>query len=139
LIGETTLTGQKVIDLAGDAANGAIAHVGLTADAPNANIRAYKAKFLKEYGFVPDHNAIKGYTGVYVLKAAIEKVGKFDRKEVAKAMHGIKILAKDQPGVLLDIAFDDKGDLDRESYFVQVKNGKQEVIQTFQPAFTSKK
>ena len=139
LIGETTLTGQKVIDLAGDAANGAIAHVGLTADAPNANIRAFKAKFQKAYGFVPDHNAIKGYTGVYVLKAAIEKVGKFDRKEVAKAMHGIKILAKDQPGVLLDIAFDDKGDLDRESYFVQVKNGKQEVIQTFQPAFTSKK
>ena len=40
--------------------------------------------------------------------AGIEKVGKFDRKEVAKAMHGIKILAKDQPGVLLDIAFDDK-------------------------------
>jgi len=140
LVGETTLTGQKVIELAGEAANGAIAHVGLTADAPNANIRAFKAKFQKEYSnFVPDHNAIKGYTGVYVLKAAIEKVGKFDRKEVAKAMHGIKILAKDQPGVLLDIAFDDKGDLDRESYFVQVKNGKQEVIQTFQPAFTSKK
>jgi branched-chain amino acid transport system substrate-binding protein len=140
LVGETTLTGQKVIELAGEAANGAIAHVGLTADAPNANIRAFKAKFQKEYSnFVPDHNAIKGYTGVYVLKAAIEKVGKFDRKEVAKAMHGIKILAKDQPGVLLDIAFDDKGDLDRESYFVQVKNGKQEVITTFQPAFTSKK
>ena len=139
VIGETVLTSQKVIELAGEFADGAIAHVGLTADAPNANIRAYKAKFQKEYGFVPDHNAIKGYTGVYVLKAAIEKVGKFDRKEVAKAMHGIKILAKDHPGVLLDIAFDDKGDLDRESYFVQVKNGKQEVIQTFQPAFTSKK
>ena len=54
-------------------------------------------------------------------------------------MKGIKILAKDHPGVLLDIAFDDKGDLDRESYFVQVKNGKQEVITTFQPAFTTKK
>ena len=34
IIGETTLTGQKVIELAGDAANGAVAHVGLTADAP---------------------------------------------------------------------------------------------------------
>ena len=30
LIGETTLTGQKVIELAGDAANGARGHVGLT-------------------------------------------------------------------------------------------------------------
>jgi branched-chain amino acid transport system substrate-binding protein len=35
IIGETTLTGQKVIELAGDAANGAVAHVGLTVDAPN--------------------------------------------------------------------------------------------------------
>ena len=36
LIGETTLIGQKVIELAGDAANGARGHVGLTADAPVA-------------------------------------------------------------------------------------------------------
>ena len=35
IVGETTLTGQKVIELAGDAANGAVAHVGLTVDAPN--------------------------------------------------------------------------------------------------------
>ena len=34
IVGETTLTSQKVIELAGDAANGAVAHVGLTADAP---------------------------------------------------------------------------------------------------------
>ena len=34
IVGETTLTSQKVIELAGDAANGAIAHVGLTVDAP---------------------------------------------------------------------------------------------------------
>src|SRR5258708_33909584 len=35
LIGETTLLGQKVIDLAGDAANRLPGHVGLTPDAPN--------------------------------------------------------------------------------------------------------
>src|SRR6266581_4077108 len=34
LIGETTLVGQKVVELAGDAANGARGHVGLTTDAP---------------------------------------------------------------------------------------------------------
>ena len=36
LVGETTLIGQKVIELAGDAANGALGHVGLTTDAPVA-------------------------------------------------------------------------------------------------------
>jgi branched-chain amino acid transport system substrate-binding protein len=45
IIGETTLTGQKVIELAGEAANGAIAHVGLTVDAPVPAIRAFRAKY----------------------------------------------------------------------------------------------
>jgi branched-chain amino acid transport system substrate-binding protein len=130
IVGETTLTGQKVIDLAGDAANGAIAHVGLTVDAPDPQVRAFKARFEKEYKYVSDHNGMKGYTGIFALKAAIEKVGKLDRKAVAKALHGLTIKVADQPGILMDVTFDDKGDLDRESFIVQVKNGKQEVIST---------
>src|SRR5437016_2446867 len=47
IIGETVLTSQKVIELAGDAANGAVAHVGLTADAPSPLIRDFAAKFQK--------------------------------------------------------------------------------------------
>jgi branched-chain amino acid transport system substrate-binding protein len=130
IIGETTLTGQKVIDLAGEAANGAVAHVGLTVDAPLPAIRAFRAKFEKEYKYVSDHNGMKGYSGIYVLKSAIEKVGKLDRKAVAAALHTLKIKAVDQPGVLMDVAFDAKGDLDRESFLVEVKNGKQEVVAT---------
>jgi branched-chain amino acid transport system substrate-binding protein len=129
-VGETTLTGQKVIDLAGEAANGAIAHVGLTVDAPNPAIRAFRAKFEKEYKYVSDHNGMKGYSGVYLLKAAIEKVGKLDRKAVAAALHGLKVSAAQQPGVLMDVSVDANGDLDRESFLVEVKNGKQEVIAT---------
>jgi branched-chain amino acid transport system substrate-binding protein len=49
IIGETTLTGQKVIELAGDAANGAVAHVGLTVDAPQPQIKAFDQKFQAEY------------------------------------------------------------------------------------------
>src|SRR5205823_4833158 len=41
IIGETVLTSQKVVELAGDAANGAVAHVGLTADASDSGIRAF--------------------------------------------------------------------------------------------------
>ena len=128
IIGETTLTGQKVIELAGDAANGAIAHVGLTVDAPQPAIRAFRAKFEKEYKYVSDHNGMKGYSGVYILKSAIEKVGKLDRKAVAAALHTLKVKAADQPGVLMDVSFDSKGDLDRESFMTEVKNGKQEVV-----------
>ncbi|MEO8303071.1 MAG: ABC transporter substrate-binding protein [Betaproteobacteria bacterium] len=134
IIGETTLTGQKVIELAGDAANGAVAHVGLTADAPQATIKAFDQKFQAEYKYKSDHNGMKGYSGMYVVKAITEKVGKYDPKAFAAALHGAKISAKDHPGVLLDVEFDKNGDLDRESFLVKVENGKQVVTATLPPA-----
>jgi branched-chain amino acid transport system substrate-binding protein len=137
IVGETTLTGQKVIELAGDSANGAVAHVGLTVDAPLPAMRAFRAKFEKEYKYISDHNGVKGYTGVYILKAAIEKVGKLDRKAVAKALHGLRVSAAQQPGVIMDVSFDDNGDLDRDSFLVEVKNGKQEVREIL-PALAKK-
>ncbi|UUZ64366.1 ABC transporter substrate-binding protein [Polaromonas sp. P1-6] len=90
IIGETTLTGQKVIELAGEAANGAIAHVGLTVDAPVPAIRAFKAKFEKEYKYVSDHNGMKGYSGIYMLKAAIEKAGKLDLQSRGRGHEGLE-------------------------------------------------
>jgi branched-chain amino acid transport system substrate-binding protein len=127
IVGETVLTSQKVIELAGDAANGAVAHVGLTTDAPIPNMRAFRTKFEKEYKYIPDHNGIKGYTSVYMFKAGVEKAGKLDRVAIANALHGLSISAAKEPGVLMDVSIDEKGDLDRESFIVEVKNGKQEV------------
>jgi branched-chain amino acid transport system substrate-binding protein len=133
IVGETTLTGQKVIELAGEAANGAVAHVGLTADAPSPLMRAFRDKFEKEYKYVSDHNGIKGYTAVYMLKAGIQKAGKLDRAAVAQALHGLTISAAREPGVLMDVTIDANGDLDRESFIVEVKNGKQEVKEILPP------
>jgi len=137
IIGETVLTSQKVIELAGEAANGAAAHVGLTADAPQATVKAFDEKFQREFKSKSDHNGLKGYSGMYVVKAVTEKIGKFDPKAFAKAMHGIKLSAKDYPGILLDVSFDDNGDLDRESYMTTVVNGKQQVTVTL-PAVSAK-
>jgi branched-chain amino acid transport system substrate-binding protein len=130
IIGETVLTSQKVVELAGDAANGAVAHVGLTVDAPIPAVRAFRAKFERAYNTVSDHNGMKGYSGVYILKAAIEKVGKLDRVAVAKAMHGMKITTAQEPGVLMDVIIDQNGDLDRESFLTEVKAGKSVVVAT---------
>lgn len=132
-IGETTLTGQKVIELAGDAANGAVAHVGLTVDAPQATIRAFDKAFQAAYHYKSDHNGMKGYSGMYVVKAITERNKSFDRKAFADTLHGATILAKDTPGVLLDVTFDKNGDLDRESFLVKVENGKQVVTATLPP------
>jgi branched-chain amino acid transport system substrate-binding protein len=129
LIGETTLVGQKVIELAGDAANGARGHVGLTTDAPVDLIKAFREKFAKKYSYVPDHNGIKGYLSVYMVKAATEKMGKLDSENVANTLHGMTIKASDEPGMLMDVTFDENGDIDRQGFLVEVVEGKQVVKQ----------
>ena len=133
ILGETVLTSQKVIELAGDAANGAIAHVGLTADAPQASVKKFDAAFQKEFNSRSDHNGLKGYIGMYTVKAVTEKIGKFDSKAFAAAMKNISLSAKTHPGLLLDIAYDENGDLDRESYLTTVVNGKQVVSEILPP------
>ena len=130
LIGETTLLGQKVIDMAGDSANGARGHVGLSADAPVAAVAAFKEKFNKRFGYVPDHNGIKGYTAVYAVKHATEKIGKFDRRLLAKTMHGLTIRPQEEPGILMETTWDGNGDIDRISFLAEVVDNKQKIVQT---------
>jgi branched-chain amino acid transport system substrate-binding protein len=129
LIGETTLLGQKVIELAGDAANGVRGHVGLTVDAPVASVLAFRERFFKRYNYLPDHNGLKGYTGVYAVKHATEKIGKFDRKLLAKTMHGLTIKPEQEPGILMEATWDGNGDIDRISFLAEVIDGKQKVVQ----------
>jgi branched-chain amino acid transport system substrate-binding protein len=129
LIGETTLLGQKVIDMAGEAANGARGHVALSADAPLPAVQAFKEKFVKRFGYVPDHNGLKGYTAVYAVKYATQKIGKFDRKLLAKTMHGLTIKPEQEPGILMEATWDDKGDIDRISFLAEVVGGKQKIVQ----------
>lgn len=138
IVGETVLTSQKVIELAGDAANGATAHVGLTADAPQPGIQKYNEDFQKEFHTKSDHNGLKGYTAMYIVKAVTEQIGKFDQKAFAQKMHGVHLSAKQYPGVLLDVSFDQNGDLDRESFMTTVVNGKQVVTATLPAAGAAK-
>jgi branched-chain amino acid transport system substrate-binding protein len=131
LIGETTLVSQKVIELAGDAANGIRGHVGLSADIPVPAVQEFKARFQKRFNYAPDHNAIKGYTAVYAIRFVTEKkLGKFDRKGLAAAMHGLTISPGEEPGMLLETTWDDKGDIDRVSFLAQVVDGKQQITET---------
>ena len=126
-VGETTLMNQKVIDLAGDAANGARGHVGLSADAPVPAVQAFAKKFQAKYGYKPDHNGIKGYIAAYTVKHVTEKIGKFDRKLFAKTLHGLTITPAGEPGILMEVTWDAKGDVDRASFLVEVVDGKQKI------------
>jgi branched-chain amino acid transport system substrate-binding protein len=129
-VGDTTLLSQKTIELAGDAANGVMGHVGLTADAPIKEVEDFKGRFQKRFNYVPDHNGLKGYSGVYAVKFVTEKLGKFDRKALANAMHGLTITPKDEPGILIETTWDNTGEIDRISFLAEVVDGKQKITKT---------
>ncbi|HLH88263.1 MAG TPA: ABC transporter substrate-binding protein [Xanthobacteraceae bacterium] len=127
-IGDTTLLSQKAIELAGEAANGAMGHVGLSADAPIPAVAEFTARFQKRFNYKPDHNGIKGYTAVYAIKYVTEKkLEKFDRAGFAAAMHGLTITPQDEPSILIATTWDDKGEIDRISFLAEVVNGQQKI------------
>ncbi len=130
LIGETTLLGQKVIDLAKEAANGVKGHVGLTIDAPSPLVAEFAKKFEAKFKYKPDHNGMKGYLGAYMFKTAAEKAGKLDPVAIAAAMHGLTVTPDKVPGILIEATWDDTGEIDRISYLAEVKDGKQVITQT---------
>ena len=131
LVGEVTLTEAKVVELAGPAAEGAIAHVGVTATAEQIpGIAAFAKSFEETFKRRPTHDAIKGYIGVWATKYVTDMVGKVDGDAFAKKMHGLCLKAADHPRILLDTCWDDRGEMSRPSFMVQVKGGAPVVIGT---------
>jgi branched-chain amino acid transport system substrate-binding protein len=130
LIGETTLLGQKVIDLAKEAANGVKGHVGLTIDAPVPAVAEFAKKFEAKYKYKSDHNGMKGYFAAFMLKAAAEKAGKLEPVAIADALRGLTITPDKTPGIMIEASWDDTGEIDRISYLAEVKDGKQVITAT---------
>jgi len=130
LFGETTLLNQKVVELAGAAANGVRGHVGLSAEAPVPLVQEFSKKFSQRYHYLPDHNGIKGYTAVYLVKYVTEKIGKFDRKAFGATMKGLTLSPDTAPGILMEASWDQNGDIDRASFLAEIVDGKQKIVET---------
>ena len=129
-VGETTLCAQTTITPGGAALNGARCHVGMTAGATVPTMVDLNRRFQEKYNRVPDHNAFKGYIGVHLLKAAVQRVGAWDQAKVRACLHNNLFTAAEEPGILLDVYVNDKGDIDRASFIVEVKDGKPVVTKT---------
>lgn len=130
MIGETTLLGARVLQLAGAAANGARGHVGLSIDAPIPAFQEFGRRYQARFNMPSDHNGLKGYMAVHMIKWATERQGRFDRKGVADALRGARIRPSEEPGILIDTKIEQNGDLDRESFLAEVRDGRQVITGT---------
>jgi branched-chain amino acid transport system substrate-binding protein len=122
------LCAQTTIDAGGEAMNGAKCHVPMTALSPVLSMVAVGRRFHERYGRVPDHNAFKAYIGTHLVKAVVDRVGAFDQAKVRDCLHNNLFTAAAEPGLLMDMYVDDKGDTDRSSFIVEVRDRKPEVV-----------
>jgi branched-chain amino acid transport system substrate-binding protein len=130
LYGGDVLSAASTIALAQPgAADGTSTHAGLNASAP---VFSAYAEF-HPTADPPDHNSIKGYTIVHVVKEAVERIGEFDNTQFSDTLHCATLTVEDEPGLLLDVSYDGNGDIDRESYIVSVVDGTGEIVETLPP------
>ena len=87
-------------------------------------------RFQEKYNRVPDHNAFKGYIGVHMLKAAVQRVGSWDQAKVKACLHNNLFTTNEEAGLLMDVWVNEKGSVDRPSFIVEVKDGKSVVVKT---------
>ena len=59
-----------------------------------------------------------------------ERSRQFDRKLLAKTLHGLTIKPEQEPGILMETTWDNNGDIDRISFLAEVVEGKQKIVQT---------
>ena len=135
IYGGDVLSAASTIALAQPgAADGTITHAGLNASADVFTDwkEAYAA--FHPSADPPDHNSIKGYTAVHIVKEVTERIGEFDKAQFSDRLHCATITVDEEPGVLLDVSYDGNGDIDRESYIVEVVDGVGQIVETRPPA-----
>jgi branched-chain amino acid transport system substrate-binding protein len=56
-------------------------------------------------------------------------MGKFDSKGFAQAAHGLTVTPQQEPGILMEVTWDQNGDVDRASFLGEVVDGKQRIVE----------
>lgn len=130
VLGEGPMLTAKVIEQAGDAAEGVIGHTGITVESTQPHMAQFVSRYLARYGSRPDHNAVKGYFAVQVLRVGVEAVGRVDPQAFLEFVKNTRLDGRRHPRLMTTATYDLFGDLNRESYIVQVRGGRGRVLAT---------
>jgi branched-chain amino acid transport system substrate-binding protein len=123
IVGHDTLLTEDTLRLAKDAANGVVGHVGLSPVA--APLKPVADKYLAKYQELPDHNFYKSYISMHLIKAVVEQNKSFDQQKFREKLKNNTFCVKGYPGLLMNVHYDERGDLDRESFLIKIENQKQ--------------
>lgn len=128
VVGEAALVSARLIERAGDAANGVRAVVGLGAETPMPAIRDFQRKHQAVYGGPSGIDAMRGYSLLYLARVVTAKFGRVDNRAFAEALKAFSLSANDEPGLLLDVTGDAGGTLRHQTLIVEVRDRKAVAI-----------
>ncbi len=86
IIGGDGFDSPQLIEVGGDAVEGAYFTTHFSADDPSEKAQAFVSKYKSKYGIVPDAMAVLGYDAMHIVADAIERAGSVDPEALTKAL-----------------------------------------------------
>lgn len=123
IVGHVTLITENVLKLAKKSADGVMGQVEFSHAA--AQLKPVTDKYVKKYGEFPNHDFYKAYVGMQVVAAVVRETKSFDQQKFRDYLHKRILCEKNNPGLMMDVYYDENGDVDRESFLIKVENEKQ--------------
>lgn len=118
IIGLMTTYNGELIKLAGDTVEGMYLYSCFDPNSEDELIQNFVKEYVDANGMQPDFVAANAYDSVYMLKAAIEKAGSFDREAVKDALYEVEFSGTQ--GVL---HFKENGDVEKVAVAFRIQNG----------------
>lgn len=124
------IAATAVASATGSAIDGVLAHSNMSIAVRQPRVQAFVARYTARFGIPPDQNSLKGYLAVGVVKAGLEQSGILDPKEFLAVIKRDRLESTRHPMLFANVVFDFFGDLDRESYFIIMKDQRAHVLAT---------
>jgi branched-chain amino acid transport system substrate-binding protein len=119
---------EKFLAAAGQNANGLRGLAALHASAPVARVRMMADRFTQQFGYRPPVPGVNGFVTFNILKASIEKACSLNSPDLFKAWRNLKLETRNDPGVLMDVRIDWAGNLLRDEFVFEIRNGQPVIV-----------
>lgn len=123
VLGVDGMDSPKYLELAGDAAEGAVFTTSFNKDDPREIVQDFVKRWKEQFGTDPGMVGAQGHDAALVILEALKKVGT-DREKLAQEISQTQNLE----GVSGNISFNTDHEVIKEVVFLQVKNGKFEYL-----------
>jgi len=118
-----------LMDLAGDAIEGALFPTSFTNVDPRPEVQEFVKKYEEEFNDTPDLNSGHAYDCIYIIAEAVKRAKSLEPQDLRDAIAA----TKNFPGISGELTFDETGDCLKETLVVKITSGKHVVVDRVNP------